>query len=210
MKIGIIGISSLTLNLAGRAAQAGYEVTINNPRGGSLIKEVVKKMGSQARIGTIEQAADSEIVILFIPKEDLESVIKSLPDMSGKIIVHTSGLIFDPHLLLSGITNAMTYKITASLLPKAHIVKLFNPIDIGTKKLTSWKESKENIFFITDHAECKNQIRIFLTKIHYHPFDLTTRFQLQDKRSSLNGFYNPLSLKPFKNNYNQDKSLEEK
>ncbi|WET02966.1 hypothetical protein [Flavobacterium sp. YJ01] len=46
MKIGIIGISSLTLNLAGRAAQAGYEVTINNPRGGSLIKEVVKKMGS--------------------------------------------------------------------------------------------------------------------------------------------------------------------
>ncbi|MCV2484794.1 NAD(P)-binding domain-containing protein [Flavobacterium sp. SH_e] len=122
MKIGVIGISSLTLELACRASEAGYEVIINNPRGGSLIKEAVKKIEPNARIGTLEEAASAEIVLLFLAKDDLENVIQSLPDMTGKIVVHTSGLIFDPHLLLSGITNAMTYKITASLLPQAHVV----------------------------------------------------------------------------------------
>lgn len=202
MKIGIIGISSLTLELAGRSAQAGFEVIINNPRGGSLIKEVVRKMEPQAKIGTLEQAADAEIVILFIPKEDLESVIKSMPDMSGKIVVHTSGLIYDPHLLLSGIINAMTYKVTLSLLPNAHIVKLYNPIDIRAKQLSAGQEFKEDIFYIANHADSKKHMRLFLIKLHYHPFDLAARLQLQSKGLTLKGFPTSLSVKPFKNNCN--------
>lgn len=37
MKIGIIGIGSLTLELAIRSAGAGYKITLHNPRGNSLI-----------------------------------------------------------------------------------------------------------------------------------------------------------------------------
>ncbi|WP_289661135.1 NADPH-dependent F420 reductase [Flavobacterium panacagri] len=202
MKIGIIGISSLTLELACRAAQAGYEVIINNPRGGSLIKEVVKTMGNKARIGTLEESADAEIVILFLPKDDLENVLKSLPDMSGKIVVHTSGLIFDPHLLLSGITNAMTYKITASLLPEAHVVKLFNPIETKPRQIPATQENREDIFYIADDTNSRNVIRTFLKKLHYLPIDLSARFHLYNKGLNLKNFVNPLAVRPLKNSPN--------
>ncbi|KAF2328148.1 NAD(P)-binding domain-containing protein [Flavobacterium ginsenosidimutans] len=201
MKIGVIGISSLTLELACRASDAGYEVIINNPRGGSLIKEAIKKMEPNARIGTLEEAASAEIVLLFLAKDDLENVIQSLPDMTGKIVVHTSGLIFDPHLLLSGITNAMTYKITASLLPQAHVVKLFNPVETKQKQISALNKNKEDIFFIADHSDSRNQIRALLKKLHYLPIDLSTRFHLQ-KEINLKRFINPLAIKPFKNSHN--------
>lgn len=43
MKIGIIGIGSLTLELAIRSAGAGYKITLHNPRGNSLIRETAEK-----------------------------------------------------------------------------------------------------------------------------------------------------------------------
>jgi predicted dinucleotide-binding enzyme len=202
MKIGIIGVSSLTLELARRAAQTGYEVIMHNPRGGSLIKDIIQKMGANARIGTLEESAAAEIVLLFLPKDDLENIIKSLPDMSNKIVVHTSGLIFDPHLLLPGIINAMTYKITASLLPEAHVVKLFNPVEIKPRHISDTHETKEELFFIADHSDSRNQIRIFLKKLQYVPMDISSRFHLHTKGLDLKKYINPLSVKPFKNSHN--------
>jgi hypothetical protein len=43
MRIGIIGIGSFTLEIAFRSAQVGYEVKVDNIRGNSLIREVIKK-----------------------------------------------------------------------------------------------------------------------------------------------------------------------
>lgn len=51
MEIGIIGISSLTIDLADRASQAGFRVIINNPKGGSLIRDCIEKMGTDVRLG---------------------------------------------------------------------------------------------------------------------------------------------------------------
>lgn len=49
MKIGIIGIGSLTLELAIRSGQLGNNVIVNNPRGNSLVKEVIKKNGIKCK-----------------------------------------------------------------------------------------------------------------------------------------------------------------
>lgn len=130
MKIGIIGIGSLTLDLAFRSAQAGYNIVVNNPSGNSLVKEVIEKMRPNVKLGSLEQAAAAEIILLFIPKDDLENLIQNLPDLSGKLIVHTSSVIFDYQSFSSGVTNATTYKTTASLLPEAHVVKLFKPLNL--------------------------------------------------------------------------------
>jgi 6-phosphogluconate dehydrogenase len=53
MKIGIIGISTLTLELAFRSAEAGYKVKIFNPKGNNLIKDVTQKMGSNIQLSSI-------------------------------------------------------------------------------------------------------------------------------------------------------------
>ena len=192
MNIGIIGISSLTLELALRSAETGYRVKIYNPKGNNLIRDVTKKMGSNIQLTSLEQAANMQIVILFIHKDDLERIIQSLPDMSGKIIIHTSALIFGPKSLLSGITNALTYKTTASLVPEAHVVKLFNPINLNAKNDNTSYSNKDEIFFISNHRGSRNQVRNFLKKINFSPIDLSgnllrsTTFNLKSIKNNLN------------------------
>lgn len=186
MKIGIIGISSLTMELAFRSARQGHIVTVYNPKGNSLIRDAFEKFGPTATTGTLEQAASADIILLFIPKDDLENVLNQLPDVSGKIIIHTSGLIFDPQTLLSGITNAMTYKITASLLPQAHVVKLFHPVDLQDKNDV---RNKEQIFFIADHRASKNYVKNFLKQLDFSPVDLSGRIHLQNKGLNLDSIF---------------------
>ena len=165
MTIGIIGIGSLTMELASRSVGAGYTVNIHNPRGNNLVRDVFEKMGSNIQLSSIEQASDTEIVILFAPKEDLQQVILSMPDMSGKLIVHTSSLIFNPKSLLSSITNSITYKTTASMLPEAHIVKLFNPVNLKQNTLINHSRDDKKIFFMGDDRDSRNCIRTFLKNI---------------------------------------------
>lgn len=186
MKIGIIGIGTLTLELVVRSAKAGYNIVISNPRGNSLVREVTEKMGSNVTLGSLEQAAAADIILLFLPKDDLENVIQSLPDMSGKIIVHTSSLIFDPKSLLSGISSTLTYKITASLLTDAHIVKLFNPVDLKQGSKETGHKEREEIFFIADQEGSRNSIRDFLKKLNFTPIDLSVRLSLQNTAMKLN------------------------
>lgn len=197
MKIGIIGISSLTLELAFRSAKAGYEVKIYNPKGNNLIRDVIQKMGSTIQLSSLEEAAGMEIVILFIAKDDLERIIQTLPDMSGKVIIYTSSLIFDPRSLLSSITNAMTYKITASLMPEAHVVKLFNPVNLKANNGDHHCNGKDEIFFIADHRGSRNHVRAFLKKINFSTIDLSSNLRLQNTVFNLK-----LNINPNKNNLN--------
>lgn len=202
INIGIIGISSLTLDLAFRSAEAGYQVKIYNPKGNSLIREVAQKMAPNARLCTLEQTADTQIVLLFSAKEDLETILQTLPDMSGKLIIHTSSLIFEPLTLLSSITNALTYKITASLLPQAHVVKLFNPVNLTAKNNSMNCSDKDEIFFIADHHDSRNQVRDFLKKINFSPIDLSGKLHLENTTFNLKSIVNPFKINPFKNNLN--------
>jgi len=186
MKIGIIGISSLTLELAFRSAKAGYNVKIYNPKGNSLIRDVTQKMGANVQLCSLEEtAADTEIILLFIPKDDLENIILALPDMSGKLIIHTGSLIFSPVSLLSSITNALSYKITASLVPEAHVVKLLSPVNLKPKNNYINYNSKDEIFFIADHSHSRNHTRDFLKKINFLPIDLSGKHHLQNTTFNL-------------------------
>lgn len=179
MKIGIIGIGSLTLELTRRAAQAGYQVIVHNPRGNSLIRDSISKMGANIELGSLHKTAYADLVVLFVPKSDLEEVIGNLPDMTGKIVVHTSSLIFNPQTLLTGLTYAMTYKITAALLPAVHVVKLLKPIKLETNIPDSFNNRQE-IFFIADHPDSRQAVKTFLNKLYFTAIDLSSRLQLQN------------------------------
>jgi len=179
MKIGIIGIGSLTLELAQRATSTGYEVLINHPRGNSLIQETVKQSIQNAKLVSLDEAASTDITILFVPRESLEYTISQLPDMSGKIILHTSGLIFNPKLLVSSVTSSLTYQITASLLPDANVIKLFNPVVLNQRKTAILNEKKDEIYFAGEHEPSKNKIRTFLKNLEFQPIDLSVKLKVQ-------------------------------
>lgn len=180
MEIGIIGINSLIIDLANRSAEAGIKVIINNPKGSSLVRDCIGKMGTGIHLGTLNEASAPDLIVLFLPKENLEDTIRKMPDMSGKTVLHISGLISDPQSLLSGITKAMTYQTTASLFPGAHVVKLFNPMPSASSLINAEKQKREELFFIAGCPDSSNKINTFLKKIQFFPVDLSERLQLQN------------------------------
>lgn len=201
MKIGIIGIGTLTLELARRSSQAGYELLIHNPRGNSLVRDTIERMESDITLTSLDIAATADIVILFIQKDDLETILTALPDMTGKIVLHSSSLIFDPQFLLSGIQNALTYKITANLLPNAHVVKLFNPINLAERTSLS-NTNKDEIFFIADDADSKRITRTYLKSLNFQPTNLSGLLVLNKKGNDLKKSGDNLSVNLFKNYLN--------
>lgn len=184
MEIGIIGIGTLTLEVARRATKAGYSVIINNPKGNALIRDILPTIGTTVILDTIEKASAADIVFLFTSKEDLQKVLQNLPDMTGKIVIHTSSLIYDPSSLLKGISNAMTYTTTASLLPTAHVIKIFNPIQLDDKTSLAQK-GKDSLFLISDHKESKRSIKTFLNTLNYSVVDVSSRFKQHSEVVSL-------------------------
>ncbi|WP_426485219.1 NAD(P)-binding domain-containing protein [Flavobacterium sp. 2] len=203
MRIGIIGIGCLTLELAFRSVVSGFEVVIYHPRGSRLMGDIIEKMGSKAQCGSLAEVCSAELVLLFAPKQDLQELIQNMPDMSGKTIVHTSGLIFDPQSLLSGIINAMTYKTTASMLPKAHVVKLFNPVQLNPNASPFRERGREEIFFIAENKEAGNCAAVFLRKLNFAPIDLAGRLHLHGAAASQKMSIGPLWTDPFKNRRNK-------
>ncbi|MEN2401234.1 NAD(P)-binding domain-containing protein [Flavobacterium sp. MC2016-06] len=191
MKIGIIGVGSLTLELASRAAQAGYEVIINNPRGNNPVREVIEKMESNVQLGSLENAASAEIILFFVPKDDLKTVIKNLPDMTGKIIIQAGSLIFNPQYT----DNTPTHKNTTLMLAGAHVVKLFNPIKLEINSSYPQHRNIEKIFFTSDHAHSSHHTKIFLKKLNFLPINLSTESKLKNMRISLKLGSNPVISK---------------
>lgn len=67
MKIGILGAGHIGGTLARLFAAAGHEVPVSNSRGPESLADLVHELGPRVRAGTIEDAADTELVVAAIP-----------------------------------------------------------------------------------------------------------------------------------------------
>ncbi|MBF4488046.1 NAD(P)-binding domain-containing protein [Flavobacterium sp. CSZ] len=172
MKIGIIGIGNITLELATRSALFGYEVLISNPRGTNVLKELTCHIGKDVKLVPMEKAAQAELIILFLNREDLENALRILPDMKGKIILHTNNPIFNLNEILDITSGPSSSDLVASLLPDCFIVKLFNPLHCLTGSKYQSKD-RTKIFFTTENHKVKKNVKTYLDTLNFTPIELT-------------------------------------
>lgn len=173
MEIGVIGVGCNILNLVLRASNSGYTIYMNNPFGNHYLRDIVAVRKNIKLVDTPEAAAP-EIILLFLPFDQLEKVVGSLPDMTGKIILHTGNPIFNtlsPNVEISG--NSAATK-TAMLLPKSDVIKLYHEIhtvsDTGNKN-----NSKPKIFFSGENPEAKKKTSSLLETLNFSGIDLTDK-----------------------------------
>ncbi|MHC0443304.1 NAD(P)-binding domain-containing protein [Flavobacterium sp. 3-210] len=176
MKIGIIGVGNINMDYAHRAAKLGYEVLISHSKQMHSLKEIIQNMGSNVKLVDMCDAAIAEIILLSLDWEELESSISCLPNMSEKIILHTNNPIFNFESSFSSlpviIRRSPSEKI-ASLLPDAHVVRIFNklqPIIINKNESNYQTE----IFYIAKNQKVKNKVISFLNALDFSSTALTT------------------------------------
>jgi predicted dinucleotide-binding enzyme len=90
MKLAIIGAGSVGGTLGTAWAQkAGHEIFfgVRNPQS-EKVQALVRSLGGKARAGTAaDAAASADVIVLATPWNGAEATIRSLGDVSGKIIL---------------------------------------------------------------------------------------------------------------------------
>ncbi|MCP2290346.1 NADPH-dependent F420 reductase [Nocardia amikacinitolerans] len=130
MRIGIIGAGAMARALGGGWAAAGHEVCFGARRGAAAA-EVAAAVGYGARGGSIEEAAGfGDVVLLAVPVEALDGVLRATPGLDGRVLVDCTNA-FEPDAASDGTDNfvlgedAVAERIGATV-PGARVVKGFN------------------------------------------------------------------------------------
>ncbi len=167
MKIGIIGVNNLTLDLASKAAKSGYEVLINHTRDNNVIKETVKRMGNNVKLVTKHEAVSADIMVLFIPRENLEAWTADLPDMTDKIILHLNNPLFNQQSFPSSLEIKSATDIVADLLPASHVIKIFSALEPVLTLAERKNQDRNEICYDGIDQYAKNVTKAFLESLQF-------------------------------------------
>lgn len=179
MKIGIIGIGNITLDFANRASIVGYEVLISQLRNNGSFNEVVKRIGENVKLVSIEEAAKAEIIIVFVARQDIETLVQLLPDMTEKMILHTNNKIFNLEPIELNASKKSSSEIIASLLPTAHIVTLYNVLQPLIIMPRRQDQNSNDIFFTANNQYIKEYVNYFLESLDFLACDLADLYQFK-------------------------------
>jgi len=172
MKIGIIGTGAIGEGFAKHVAKAGYEVIISNSRGPESLADLVKTIGGHIKAGTVEEAAQAEVVFLSIPWGKVQEVVSGISTWEGKIIIDPSNAIA-PGFVPADLGGKQSSEMLASWVPGAKVVKAFNTL--MAKLLASEpKEPNGNrvIFYSGDDADAKKTVAGIIEKTGFAGVDL--------------------------------------
>ncbi|MDQ3930318.1 MAG: NADPH-dependent F420 reductase [Chloroflexota bacterium] len=168
MKIGIIGAGNVGQALATGSVGAGHTVTISS----STVEEAesaASQVGSGASVAPSnrEAAADAEIVILAVPFDAVNGIIKELgPVLDGKILVDVTNR-FAPDQL-GAPSNA---ELIAEMTPNARVVKAFNTVFAANQADAAVEGVQLDGFVACDNQAAKEKMLEFVGSLGYRPID---------------------------------------
>jgi 8-hydroxy-5-deazaflavin:NADPH oxidoreductase len=174
MRVGIIGSGKVGQALGSWIAATGDSVSFTS-RDPKHAEEAALKAGHGAKAAAIaEVVADSELVLLTLPFQDVGRVIEGVRDkLDGKIVVDvTNPVTPDRQALELGHTTSGAEEI-ALQFPTARIVKAFNATfaEIYQARRTKIAGHAITIFFAGDDADAKETVRQLIQRLGFNPVD---------------------------------------
>jgi|GEM_PF-1338102 len=169
MTIGIIGICNATLNFATRAIEYGHEVLISHYRNNAAMRATVQAMGCKAKLVSKEKAAKTKIIILFVPFEEIDLFMSDLPDMTGKILIHTNHFIFSMECFRFHLRTTLSSEIIANFLPTAYSVKILTILN--PELVLQANINEDEIFYVATNHKVKKKVESFFRTLNFSSYD---------------------------------------
>jgi predicted dinucleotide-binding enzyme len=173
--IAVIGTGDVAQALGPEFASLGHRIVYGsrNPAE-DRFDELIEKTGQGTTVlRPAEAAVGADIVVLAVPGMVVESVTRSLGDLSGKIIIDpTNPLERDEEgLFVHGVTTSNAEIIQAAA-PEAFVVKAFNALNWRTMVEPETASGPVTIPLVGDSDAAKATVAALVSGIGLEPIDL--------------------------------------
>jgi NADPH-dependent F420 reductase len=158
MKIGILGTGNVGRSLAKRWAEKGHEIVFGS-RDPDKALEIAESMGKNVCSSTYDEAAKwGDVVVLATPYAAAQDIIKTVGDLTGKILVDCTNPIAPG---LSGLTIGLTTSAAEEIakMTSAKVIKAFNTMGIGIMANVQFGSETASNFICGDDEEAKSVVR---------------------------------------------------
>lgn len=173
MKIAIVGAGNVGGTLAKKWGAKGHSIFlgVRDPNGGEA-KKLAAEIGSQSSIHSPKDAAQkAEVICLATPWPSTEEAVKSLGDLTGKVVIDcTNPLKKD----LSGLTHGFETsggEQVQSWAKGSRVVKCFNTVGFNIMADPVLEGRKVAMFYCGDDQAAKDIVRKLVVDIGFEPQD---------------------------------------
>tara|TARA_R110000782_G_scaffold153296_1_gene245785 strand:- start:177 stop:869 length:693 start_codon:yes stop_codon:yes gene_type:complete len=173
--IAVIGTGNVGSALGTELASQGHTIIYGSrsPLGLKAL-DVAKKTQGEATTSTPrEAAADAGIVVLAVPGMVVEDVVRSLGDLSGKLIIDaTNPLVVEEPLAFSFGVQTSNGEIVQAAAPGARVVKAFNTISWQSMIDPEIADGPLYVPIVGNDPEAKRIVAGFVKAMGLNPIDL--------------------------------------
>lgn len=171
MNIGIIGSGNVGGTLGTRWAQAGHQVTFASRKPESKeIQELWANAGPNARVGTISDAVQADVLLLATPWPNTEEALRSAGDLSGKILIDATNPLLNLDALDVGTTTSGGEKV-AQWARGAKVVKAFNTVGNNIMADPAFDGRRPVLFYCGDDQAAKQTVGPLIAELGFDAID---------------------------------------
>ncbi|MEV1330095.1 NAD(P)-binding domain-containing protein [Micromonospora costi] len=173
--VGLIGSGHIGGTVARLAVAAGYDVVLSNSRGPETLRDLVAELGSRARAGTVQEAAEAgDLVVVSVPLKAYRDV--PAQPLAGKIVLDTNNYYPQRDGQIAELDSgaATSSELLQRHLPTARVVKVFNNINfrhLATLSRPAGAADRSALPIAGDDADAKAATTAFLDRIGYDAVD---------------------------------------
>lgn len=174
MKIAVLGTGRVGGTLGTRWAQAGRQVVFGSRNPNSeRAQELIDTGGGETHAATYATAAEQgDIIVLAIPWSEAESILGSLGDLSGKVIVDCINPINQSFTGLDlECSESGSEKVATWAGDGAKVVKAFNTASSRTMADPMIDDQRSALFFCGDDDDAKQTVATLIELLGFDPVD---------------------------------------
>jgi len=146
MRYSIIGFGEVGQALARAFARKNIEVVVASRRSPEAIAPLAQAIGPKVVARTLQDAIETDILILAIPFWEHRIVAKALPSWQGKTIIDATNAFGVP---VEDLGNLPSSAVIAKAFPGAQFVKGFNHLPAGILAADPDVEGGRRVVFLS-------------------------------------------------------------
>jgi 8-hydroxy-5-deazaflavin:NADPH oxidoreductase len=176
-KIAIIGSGNVATALGPGFAAQGHTIVYGsrNPSE-QKVKDLVAKTGHGATAASQTDAVKgADIVVLAVPGTAAEQVVKSLGDLSGKIILDPTNRVdrnTSDGYFNYGLATGSNAELIQAAQPKAKVVKAFNTLNVKQMVDPASSGGPVSIPIVGDDPAARATVAALVKGMHLEPVDM--------------------------------------